>query len=144
FRYSARTRVIIEEKSVRKLQRMKNPAAREPREQVTGDRSQEPETKADGSKYATGVVRILWKIPPFLKIACNLLIFESCRCATNRSTSFSSRDPPAPDAAGSARTSASPSFFENATLSEKSRVICSSAHLVENAGSFPSQMEIFI
>ena len=28
FRYSARTRVIIEEKSVRIVQRMKNPAAR--------------------------------------------------------------------------------------------------------------------
>ena len=47
FRYSARTRVVIEEKSVRIVQRMKNLAARKTRGQVTGHRQQEPETKTN-------------------------------------------------------------------------------------------------
>src|SRR5215831_5858464 len=65
FRYSARTRVIIEEKSVRIVQRMKNPAARI-REQATGNRqqvtgaqnqnqNQKPRAKSQKPQYASGV-----------------------------------------------------------------------------------------
>ena len=60
-RYSARTRVIIDEKSVRMVQRMKNPAARKPgnRLGVTGNRTQTT------LGYANGVVRNNVGIPGF-------------------------------------------------------------------------------